>query len=375
MGRVLAENITADRDLPPYNRVTMDGIAIRHSAFLQGVRAFRIMGTVAAGDTPVDFEETDQCVEIMTGAALPESADSVIRYEDIEIKDGIAGVTDIRLKKGQNVHRQGTDKKQGATVIKSPCYIDAAVISMAASVGRSSLLVRKLPRVVIISTGDELVDIDQQPTDWQIRKSNSYAISASLLQHGIHADSLHIADDPAVTQEKITQCMQQYDVIMLSGGISMGKFDYVPQALGELGVTKLFHKVKQRPGKPFWFGNHQASNTLVFAFPGNPVSCFLCLYRYFLPWLKASLSGDTSPNMPVAALDTAVTFEPPLQYFMQVRLYIGDDSRLMAKPMEGNGSGDFSNLLEANAFMELPAEQSTFSMGEQFKVWPFKPIV
>ena len=373
LGRLLAADIKADRDLPPYDRVTMDGIAISYAAFEQGMRVFKIKGTMAAGAAPILTEHADECVELMTGCALPASLDAVIRYEDLDFKEGNATVLIDTIKKNQNIHRRGRDKQAGATVVKAGTLIDATVVSMAASVGSAMLTVKKLPRIVIITTGDELVDVHDTPAAWQIRRSNNYAISAILQQHNISAGMLHIPDDPEATKKKIADCLNAYDVVILSGGISMGKFDHVPQALDELQVAKLFHKVQQRPGKPFWFGVHERG-TVVFAFPGNPVSAFMCMNRYFLPWLRTSMSLPTGQVLH-AVLNNDITFEPALQYFLQVALTITEQGQLMATPAEGNGSGDFANLLDVNAFMELPAEKSQFKRGEIYKVWPFKKLI
>jgi molybdopterin molybdotransferase len=372
-GRVLAEDIKADRDLPPCNRVTMDGIAISYAAFENGTRHFKIKGTQAAGGKPLGIDNTDDCIEIMTGGALPNSADTVIRYEDLEIEDGVAKLLIDKIRKGQNIHQRGKDKKQGDVVAITNQVIDPTSISMAASVGKSLLIVKKLPSVVIISTGDELVNVNETPAPYQVRHSNNHTIKATLQPYGIQADLLHIPDEPAAAKEKIKHCLAQYDVIILSGGISMGKFDYVPQVLEELDVKKLFHKVQQRPGKPFWFGRHE-NGALVFAFPGNPVSTFMCLHRYFLPWLEASLQiNRTTPNH--AVLNADVMFAPTLQYFVQVKVTISEQGQFLATPMEGNGSGDFANLLDTNAFMELPMEQTTFRKGEVYRIWPFKKII
>ena len=372
-GRVLAEPIPADRDLPPFNRSTMDGIAISYASWAAGTHTFRIGGTVAAGDAPILFDASCECVEIMTGAPLPATADTVIRYEDLSITNGIATATSPNIKQGQNVHLRGRDRHEGDVVVPAHTAVDSTIISMAASTGATMLTVKKLPTVVIITTGDELVDADVQPTQWQIRKSNNYAIQAILQQHCIAPALIHIPDDKAATNAAIQQCLSAYDVIIMSGGVSAGKFDYVPAALQEQGVGQLFHKVQQRPGKPFWFGTH-TSGKLVFAFPGNPVSAFMCMTRYFVPWLHASLSLPHKPQ-PHAVLDTDLTFEPALQYFLQVHLYIGAHCRLMAKSIAGNGSGDFANLLDTNAFMELPLEKTNFKQGEAYAIWPFKPIV
>lgn len=373
MGRILADDILADRALPPYNRVTMDGIAISYAAFQSGLRSFNICTTMAAGSEPPATVAPADCVELMTGCALPPATDTVIRYEDITIHDGIATVDLAVLKQGANVHLAGSDKLKGDVVVKAGTIVDAAVISMAASVGKHQLNVLRLPSVVVLSTGNELVDVHEEPALYQVRRSNSYTIQAALKQYGIEAQLLHVHDDLQATKAVLQSCFNDFDVVMLSGGVSMGKFDYVPQALQDAGVTQHFHKVMQRPGKPFWFGTHAVSNTCIFAFPGNPVSAFLCLYRYFLPWLQKSW-GTWQPQRPVAVLGAAVSFQPNLQYFLQVSLAVSEKGSIVATPVSGNGSGDFSNLLLSDAFMELPAGITNFNEGDVYPIWPFKQI-
>lgn len=372
-GRILAQHILADRDMPPYNRVAMDGIAIRFSAFINGTRLFTIKGIQAAGETPIEITADNECIEIMTGAALPDSTDTIIRYEDLQIENGIATILIDDIRQGQNIHRKGIDKKLGDIVAHAGQIIDPAIISIAASVGNTTLEVTALPKVVIITTGNELVDITDTPTPYQIRKSNNHAINAVLNKHCINADIQHIPDDAAITKEKLQHCINTYDIIILSGGISAGKFDYVPQVLQELAVNKLFHKVEQRPGKPFWFGKH-GNGCLVFAFPGNPVSTFMCLHRYLVPWLEQCL-GLPKPNEVFAVLDKEVTFKPKLHYFVQVKIGFHSTGQITATPLEGNGSGDYANLASTDAFMELPAEKDNFNKGEAYRIWPFKKLM
>jgi molybdopterin molybdotransferase len=372
LGRSLAEDISADRDLPPFNRVTMDGIAVSYQSIEKGILSFHIKTTQAAGDIPVEIDYAEECIEIMTGAALPGSLDTVIRYEDIDIKDSIANLLVSDIKKGQNLHLKGADKKKDEVIATKGQLITPAIISLAASVGKVELLVKKMPRVVIISSGDELVNVDEQPSPIQIRKSNSYTIKAVLHQNAAKADLLHIPDDPQITREKIGYCLENYDVILMTGGISMGKFDYIPKALDEMSVKTIFHKVSQRPGKPFWFGRHD-NGVLVFAFPGNPVATFMCLHRYFLPWLSTGL-GLNGKSSVYAILDQDQIFKPALQYFLQVKLEFNDKGQILAKPIPGNGSGDFANLADTDAFMELPMQRDEFKKGEVFRIWPFKQL-
>ncbi|MCC8426283.1 molybdopterin molybdotransferase MoeA [Mucilaginibacter sp. UR6-11] len=368
-GRVLAENIKADRDLPAFNRVTMDGIAINYQAVANGITTFRIKATQAAGVAPIEITELNECIEIMTGAAMPGSVDTVIRYEDVAIEDDKATLLITGIKKGQNLHLKGADKKQGENILVPGQLITPAVISLVASVGETELRVKRLPRVIILSSGDELVDVNATPAPYQIRRSNSYMLQAVVAQQGIKAAVKHIPDDPEIIRQQLGLCLQNFDVILLSGGISAGKFDYIPQALADLQVDQVFHKVLQRPGKPFWFGKHH-NGVVVFAFPGNPVATFLGVQRYFIPWLKASLGLAPSKTV-YAVLDEDITFRPPLEYFLQVRLLINEQGRLLAIPVEGNGSGDFANLADTDAFMQLPLAKSEFKKGEVYQVWLF----
>jgi len=371
LGRVLAENIKADRDLPPYNRVTMDGVAVNFDAIENGISTFRIKATQAAGDEPVDIDDHTECIEIMTGAMLPGSTDTVVRYEDLELRAGLATLVTNGIRKGQNIHYKGKDKKQDDLVAEIGSVVTPAIISLIASVGESELRVKKMPRVVILSSGNELVDVDQAPGPFQIRKSNSYTVRAVLKQHGLDADLLHLPDDEAVIKQQLATCLENHDVMILSGGVSMGKFDYIPGVLEALNVNQLFHQVKQRPGKPFWFGKHE-NGRLVFAFPGNPVATFMCLHRYFLPWLRASLGAKEKPQLH-AVLSNRLSFHFPLKYFLQVKLHYNEHCQLMATPVEGNGSGDFANLADTDAFMELPLEKNEFKRGEVFNIIQFQP--
>lgn len=364
-GRVLAENIHADRDLPPYNRSTMDGIAIAYADYESGCRSFPIAGVQAAGELPMESLPPGACVEIMTGAALSTLLDTVIPYEQLKIENGRAEIGDFIVKKGRYVHLRASDCKQGDLVLESGCIIGAAEINMLASVGKAEVAVRKLPRALVISTGDELVDVMESPLPHQIRRSNVYTMEAFLHGFGISAQRLHLPDDPDTIRRELRRCLAEFDLIMCSGGISMGKFDHLPEILEELGVEKQFHKVRQRPGKPFWFGTFGAK-CVVFGMPGNPVSTFVCLLKYAKLWLEASLGGI--PKKPLmAALAQPYRFEPALHFFLPVKLEQDEQAKHWAWPIETQGSGDFTTLLQADAFLELPEDQTDFGKGLVFK--------
>jgi len=370
IGRTLQEEWYADRDLPPYNRVSMDGIAIRYDAFLGGQRVFKIEGVAPAGSPQQTLNNAQACLEVMTGSVLPHYADSVIRYEDLEITDGQAKVMIDKIQRDQNVHAKGKDRQAGNLIVPKFTSISPAEIGIGASLGKHTITVTRMPKVIVISTGDELVEIDQTPKNHQIRKSNVYRLATSLKAYNIHADTAHLQDDPAEIKSKIEAYLKDYDVIMLSGGVSKGKFDFIPEVLDQLGVQKLFHKIAQRPGKPFWFGKYKDSCT-VFALPGNPVSSFLCMQRYFLYWLQYSIKGE-APEQAYAILDKNVHFKPDLTYYLEVKIRFTKDGKLLALPKKGNGSGDLVNLMEGDAFIELPRGRDEFKTGEIFPIYMYR---
>ncbi|WP_241286367.1 molybdopterin molybdotransferase MoeA [Chryseobacterium arthrosphaerae] len=367
-GRILAEDLTADRDLPPFDRPTVDGIAIRYAAYEKGVRSFGIKAIQSAGEPPLSVDSETECIEIMTGAALDHSMDTVIRYEDITIHNGSASIN-ADIKKGQNIHLKGRDKKAGEVLVKADQVITPVIMGILSSIGKTSVSVKKLPKIIIISTGDEMVSAESVPNHYQLRRSNGITIQSVVKKYNIEADILHLQDDYEEIRNELSRCIRTYDILLMSGGVSMGKFDYLPEVCEELGIEKLFHKIKQRPGKPFWFGKNK-DQKLVFAFPGNPVSVFMCLHRYFLPWLERSLGlSGSSPQYAVLQNDMQVSF--PLQYFVQVKLSVNQAGQLTAESVETNGSGDFSHLADTDAFMELPLEKEIFRKGEVYKIWKY----
>jgi molybdopterin molybdotransferase len=368
LGRILAEVLFSDRDLPPFNRATVDGIAINIEAYHSGNRNFLIKGTQAAGDNPISVTDKNSCIEIMTGAAIHECFNTVIRYEDLSIENSCATINQGTFKPYQNIHLRGKDKLQGEILVEKNKVINPAIIGISASIGKTNLLVRKLPRVLVVSTGDELVRIDETPKPYQIRQSNGLTILATLQKYKIRAHKIHLKDDKKNIELTLKKSFEEYDVILLTGGVSMGKYDFIPDVLQRLGVKKLFHKVKQRPGKPFWFGK-KAKNKFVFAFPGNPVSVFMCLHRYFVPWLRKSMGLKETKEYAILGNDFEFPIE--LQLFAQVELQTNEDGQTIASYHNTNGSGDFSHLAETNAFIELPANQNTFKKGEAFRIWRY----
>ena len=362
-GAVLRENIYAERDQPPYDRVAMDGVALDSLAVSGGERSFRIQATQAAGDAPLALDAPAHCIEVMTGAVLPEGCDSVVPVEQLTIEGGHATLApDAEVEAWQNVHRRGTDTRQGALLVNAGQRLRAPEIAIAASAGMARIRVASQPMLAVISTGNELVEPGEPVLAHQVRRSNAYAIVGALREHGFQrvADD-HIRDDAEELRERLHFHLETHDVLVLSGGVSMGRFDLVPQVLGELGVRTIFHKVAQRPGKPLWFGV-APSGAAVFGLPGNPVSTLVCLTRYVLPALRGSLGQSPQPVQRMA-LAGPVTVTPALTHFIPVRLEQDDWGREWAVPAPTNGSGDFTGLVGTEGFVELPPGPNTYAKG------------
>ncbi len=363
IGSFLAEDLVADRDFPPFDRVTMDGIAIAYERFHHGQRKFKIASIAAAGSPQQSLADPKNCMEVMTGAIMPKGVDTVIRYEDLNVLDDTATIAIDTVRYRQNVHFKGSDLLKGTTIVAKGKQLSSAEVNIAASIGKSRLQVKKLPKTIIFSTGDELVAIDQSPKLHQIRRSNVYGIQATLKEWGISADLQHLADDKLKMEKAISKSLENYDVLVFTGGVSKGKFDYLPEVLETLKVKKHFHKVQQRPGKPFWFGTNEAGRK-IFALPGNPVSSFVCVYVYLKYWLTKSLGITEKPFY--VQLKKDVKFAPDLVYFLEASLESDKKGKSVADPKKGNGSGDFANLVQTDGFFILPQGKSEFKKGEAY---------
>lgn len=370
-GLILAEKVLAERDQPPFDRVTMDGIAIAQSDVDNGIRSFPIHGTQAAGSPPLSLGSGSGCIEAMTGAVLPSGCDTVIAVERIRVENGVAtlepGYEPVR---GQFIHSRGSDYRQGDVLLEPGTRIGVPEIAILAATGKARVSVADSPRIAIISTGDEVVEVDQPVLPHQIRQSNSHAILAALTAAGHkHCQCMHLADDPDTLREKLGKALEDDQVLILSGGVSRGKFDFVPGILEELGVTKHVHRVAQRPGKPMWFGT-RGKDRMVFALPGNPVSTLVCLHRYVLPAIGRALGAIPRPPLQVR-LAEAITLASSLTCFLPVTLASGQNGKLLAVPRQTNTSGDFASLAGTDGFVELAPEESGFPAGHlaDFHPW------
>ena len=357
-GRVLAEAIKADRDYPPFNRASMDGYAIKKSDWDNGLSEFVIAETVYAGKISKHIINTGECYKIMTGAAVPMHADIVIRREDVsEAKNNIT-LLQRELKAFQNIARQGEDIKQDISILQQPAKCTAPVIGLLASLGKNNVLVKKLPTVSIITTGDEVVDVTDKVDPVQIRNSNAYTIKALLKQWNILPSSVsHMPDEIGQLLSAITAAKEN-DIIILSGGVSEGDADYVPSVLKESGAVEIFHKVAIKPGKPFWFGKF-ADGAVVFALPGNPLSCMVTFKLFIELFLSCSFGLDKPLPLSLPFNGTRIK-KSSLDEFFPVKIS-GNPSSV--GPIHFNGSGDITALITADGIARHPRDITELSQG------------
>lgn len=387
-GRILRRTIKADRPMPPFDRVTMDGYAVRAGAIGAGRRKFRVVGFQAAGMIPLTLDADDACVEVGTGAVLPTGADAVVPYEETAGAGNKRGAPraggetfapyevalgeEVQSAPGRNVHRRGSDHAAGDVLMAVGTRLGGGEIAVAASCGAAHLSVAARPSVAVVATGDELVEVNAPSVAaHQIRKSNDYALRAALLSSGLagRVERFHLRDLRHEIESGLRRLLSSFEVVLLTGGVSKGKVDFLPEVLKALGVASHVHGVAQRPGKPMWFGV-SPRHSPVFALPGNPVSCYTCLHRYVLPALELMAGANRSPTDWIT-LAEPVRFPPLLAYFLPVVVRTDAAGRRTARPNPFNTSGDLGGLLGTDGFVELPADQTDFPAGTvaRFRRW------
>ena len=375
LGRVLAAPILADRDQPPFPRSTRDGFACR-SADLTSGNGLQIIGLLRAGEVWTGPAiEPGQAIEIMTGAPVPPGADCVLMVEHATV-DGSHIRPELRanrqLNAGENIVPTGAEARAGATLIPAGTRIGPQHIAAAAACGYSTLSVYAQPRVAILATGDELVPVDSKPLPYQIRNSNSYSIAAQVLAHGGKPILFPIVrDDLSAIETAIEQALN-YNLLILSGGVSMGKYDFVEQALLNLHAEFFFTGVRIQPGRPVVFG-HLPSTTggrYFFGLPGNPVSTLVTFALFAAPLLSA-LSGqpasETGARFAEGRLAASIPSKPGLTRFHPAHLE-GDADHANVHPIPWQGSGDQTAAAKTNCFLVLPEETGDVSRGDRVPI-------
>ena len=359
LSRVLAESVLADRDQPPFDRSSRDGFACR-IADLEASWPLRIAGLLRSGqDWSGSPLKRGEALEIMTGAPVPEGLDCVVMVEHVTVEDGhVRPAQGRRWTSGENIVPRGAEARAGSSLLLPGTRIQPPQLAIAAACGRETLRVFARPRVAILATGDELVSLGETPLPFQIRNSNSYSLAGQVVGAGGEAVILAAAPDRiAAVEESIGEALA-CDLILLSGGVSMGKYDFVEQALANLGAEFFFTGARIQPGKPIVFGRLpvQDGYRYFFGLPGNPVSTMVTFALFAAPLLRA-LAGHSpdswAPDFREARLETGVEAKPGLTRFLPARATSGFDGTT-ARLQGWQGSGDIAAAAEANCFMVIP---------------------
>jgi molybdopterin molybdotransferase len=383
-GRVLAEPIRADRDYPPFPRATMDGYALRYSDLERGIRRFRVVETIFAGLRAERRIGSAESYKIMTGAAVPEDADLVIRREDVEegMGDDVGGgdrevgeeekEVEVVMRNPEgwrpflNIARRGEDLRAGDLVVDKPCRCGPAVMGLLATLGKSTVTVARWPQIGLITTGNEVVEPGTPVSPVQIRNNNHWMLVGALRGEYLGLTRYaHAGDDP-VELKGILDRFLDLDVLIVTGGVSAGDADHVPRGLEQLGVRRLFHKIAMRPGKPTWCGVSPEGG-MVFALPGNPFSCLVNFKLLIAPYVHACWGLERS--MPMAlALREGRKKRTPLDEFFPVRVE-GAPAMLTQIPL--NTSGDIRLGIGANALALHPSGCGDLESGTEVRFYSF----
>jgi molybdopterin molybdotransferase len=359
-GRVIAEDVFADRDYPPFARSARDGFAVR-SVDLPG--ELRVIGEVRAGEVFEGSVGTRQAVEIMTGAPMPAGADAVVMIEHAR-RAGDLVIVDRSLQPGDNFSPRGVEARRGDAVVTAGARLGFAQIAALAMVGRQCVSVHPTPRIAILPTGDEIVEAGEQPLEFQIRNSNAWSLAAQTRRAGGIPEILPIARDHYESTRSLIERGLASDLLVLSGGVSAGKYDIVERVLADLGATFFFDRVLIQPGQPLVFG--RVGEKFLFGLPGNPASTMVT-FELFARAAIERLGGIPHPALPLLRAKLACGFhhKPGLTRFLPAKLS-NDGSTI--EPERWQGSGDVAALARANAFLVADADRESWNAGDDIRV-------
>ncbi len=361
-GRFLAEDVRADMDMPPFDRARMDGYALKANDALQPGAILKVIGEVAAGRSFDGMLSCGQAVRIMTGAPVPAGADAVQKFEATEEVEGGVRILET-IRPGQNIGRRGAEATRGSVLISKGSRISAADIAVLATFGYAKVKATRQPTVGLLATGSELVEVNQAPRTAQIRDSNSYALASYTIEAGTQAVNLGIIpDDREWLTSRIRDAIERFDVVALSGGVSMGDYDLVKAVLKDLGATIFFDKVRIHPGKPTVFARR--GERWIFGLPGNPVSVAVTFFMFAFPALMR-LQGAEVVDLPAvkAALTQEVRHAPDRRSYLPGRFFI-KEGRASVAPLKWGGSSDLVAFRRANALLVVKEGVEKAEKGE-----------
>jgi molybdopterin molybdotransferase len=368
-GRLLREDVSSDIDMPPFPRSAVDGFALR-SRDVESVPAMlRVVGTVPAGSFP-DFRVADgEAASIMTGAPVPEGADAVQMVEQTTRADDEVEVRES-VRPGQNIAPRGSEVIASDTVLRAGTRLDPAAVAVLATVGKTRVSVGRRPDISVIATGDELVHPSETPGPGQIRNSNGFSLMAQCAAVGAVPRYLGVARDSEHSLVELIQRGLEADVLLLSGGVSMGRFDLVEDVLGRLGVRILVESVRLKPGKPLVFGISEHGK-LVFGLPGNPVSTMVT-FELFVRTAIARLEGADLPIRPLLAarLAARLASRGPRRAYLPGWVRVTETGEPLATPIPTRGSGDIVAFSKSNALLVVPEERDEMAQGERVRFYP-----
>jgi len=374
LGCCLAEDIRADRDLPPTDRSAMDGYAVRAKDLAEGPRELRLVGEMAAGSAKCPKVTAGTCVRILTGAGIPGGADAVVRLEDTTERDGFVKFLAI-TKVGANIRIQGEEVTKGQVVLCKGTVLNAARMGLCASVGKVAVKVYGRPGVTLLCTGRELREAGVKVGPHQLRNSNGPALLAALESAGISRIGHQIApDDPKVIAKKLKAAAAKYTVILVTGGVSVGRYDFVPEAVRQIGATIRFHGVAMKPGKPLLYAT-LSGNRHIFGLPGNPLSALTGFWELVLPAIRR-LSGVDAESCHVTLklpLGRSVSSKANRTAFVLSKLIWGRKG-LRVSPIRLCGSADLVAGAQADGVVLVPKGVRRIAAGELVEFTPWRPI-
>ena len=369
-GFVLRETIRADRPLPPFNRSAMDGYAVRYADLAKGLRRFRCVGMLEAGDAWRKQVRTGECLKIMTGAPVPSGLDAVEQVEKSRLEGAYVELSTKAPERWQHIHRMGADCKEGARLIVAGDALTPGRVAVAASVGAAAVRVTRAIRVAVVASGSELVDTARKPAPYQIRDSNSRYLMARLAGIPWTAASFGgvIKDDPRALRRALASALKKNDVVIVTGGVSMGERDHIPEVLKECGVQNRLYKSAIRPGKPIWFG--VKGKIAVFGLPGNPVSVAATFSEFVLPALR-KMAGFGAAVPPSLYLPLAAPARKK-HALREFRIGCYANGGAAVAPVPGyQGSGDFVSAGRSDGLIVIPEEVRKFPAGTVVEFHPW----